>query len=102
MPYYDYDGAVRSALARVRRELKAAGISLGRVEGRYHAFGPAQKIVPGWNVARVGMSSTVALHFLSRTHKKADEAPPLVEVVALLRTKGLPFDERGWMTCRYG
>jgi len=36
-----YRGSVRSACARVRKIMKAAGITLGRVEGRYYACGPS-------------------------------------------------------------
>ncbi len=87
---------VPSALRKVRKVLRQAGFPLGKVIGRYLPFGPAQKIVPGWNAHRVGASDTIALLYRSPDYRsKADKGP----VLDLLRANDMPFDDRGWLDC---
>lgn len=100
MEEHRYWGEVPSALARCRKLLKAAGIPLYKIEGRYQYFGPAQKRTPGVQVHRVGCSSTIALHSWLGAHAKRDETRALEQrALAVLRAGGMQFDERGWLEC---
>jgi len=101
-----FQGTVKSALQRIRKELKAAGYDLGRTEGRYHPFGPEQKIIPGMTAHRIGCSRSIAIDYHSRiwTESDADKVERhRIEHEAwdMLRSKGLPIDQRGWMECLY-
>jgi hypothetical protein len=102
-----YPGTVKSALQAVRRTLKKAGLPLGKTVGTYQPFGRGQTTIEGFAITRVGVSSTVALHYKEadpgtydseknrRTRQKEADARDL------LRSKGFPFDDRGWMECEY-
>lgn len=86
-PYFQ--GTVRSALAKARRVLKASGLPLGKIEGRYATFGKSQRITPGWRVHRVGVSNHVSLYWLGATHDR--KRPSAVPVIELLAAAGLPI-----------
>ena len=97
-----YAGEHRSAIARAKRVLLAAGFSWSRTIGRYHPFANKQKTTPGVRVTRVGCSDTVALHAsggysseAARLQRRGEEARAL----EVLRAAGLPFDSRGWLEC---
>ncbi|HZN48396.1 MAG TPA: hypothetical protein VFB71_12285 [Ramlibacter sp.] len=88
-----YPGTVRSALTRTRRELKAAGFSLGKIVGRY----PNQHVVSGWNAKQVGCSNTIRVIYWNDSPGDVHDTP--ATVVPMLRARGLPFDDSGWMKC---
>jgi len=102
-----YNGTVKAGLQRIRQELKAAGYTMGRTEGRYHPFANTQKHYPGLEAHRVGCSRWISVYFFAhpgvfesdeaRVERKRVEA----EARQLLRDKGLPLDDRGWMECRF-
>lgn len=95
-----YPGYVASALKAVRRTLKQVGWPQGKVLGRYATFGPKQEIREGIGVHRLGASSTVALTWYERHYVPGVAKARVAEAVALLRDKGFPFDDRGWMKCK--
>ena len=58
-----YAGEYKSAIARAKRVLLAAGLPWSRTTGRYSPFGfQTQKTTAGVRVQRVGCSDTIALH----------------------------------------
>lgn len=95
-----YSHTVAAALAKTRRVLKAGGYELGKVTGRYSDYGSTQRIVPGWNVHRIGVSKTVALVCRGWT-RSIGSAADFPSVLSLLRSKNLPFDDRGWLECKH-
>lgn len=99
-----YKGEVKSAIARAKRVLLAAGFPWSKTTGRYHPFASTQKTTHGVKVTRVGCSNEVALHVRWRDYESGTEARSerhLIEAlaVATLREAGLPFDDRGWLKC---
>jgi hypothetical protein len=106
-PNTKYEGSVRSALARIRRELKRAGYEMGRTEGRYHPFASTQKVYPGMTAHRVGVSRWIAVDYsrpydvYESAEAKAERHRFEKEAFEFLRSKGLPLDERGWLECLY-
>ena len=102
-----FPGTVKSGLARIRRELKKLNYPLGKVEGRYHPFGPRQRITPGLEAHRVGCSRSIAISF-TRDHEihesdaQREERKAITRSAwATLRAAGLPIDDKGWMDCRF-
>ena len=61
-------GHYKSGLVRMRRVLKAAGVPMGKLIGRYAPFGAQQDIVEGIRVRRVGCGTSVSVHALVREH----------------------------------
>lgn len=97
-----YPGQVSSALKRVRKILRDAGYSLGKVTGPYSPFGNTQTSHEGPNASRVGCSRWISLHWTHSSpycRKKRSQWMP--EILALLREAGLPFDDKGWLECKY-
>lgn len=100
-----YHGNWKSAARRARRVLKAAGVPLYRVVGRYSPYGGAQKVEPGANVSRLGCSDAISLHarssassYYSATIAQADREL-FARALAALRADGLAFDDRGFLEC---
>lgn len=95
---YAYAGNYRSAIARAKRILLAAGFEWSVTTGRYTGWGdPPQKTTAGVRVQRIGCSTSIAV----RVHGAArgDNKPTEARAIEALRAGGLPFDDRGWLEC---
>jgi hypothetical protein len=93
-----YAGNYRSAIARAKRILLAAGFDWSVTTGRYRAFGgPSQRTSAGVRVQRIGCSDSIAVHVYGAP--RGDNRPTEERAVAALRAGGLPFDARGWLEC---
>ena len=101
-----YRGHLKSALARVRRELKKLDLPLGKVEGRYSPYGNEQKITAGLKAHQVGCSRTISVYFLHMHWHETDQQRDarkqvLRSAIEALRAVGLPFDDKGYMDCEF-
>ena len=106
-----FPGTVKSGLARIRRELKNLnqkyGYPLGKVEGRYHPYGPRQRITPGLQAHRVGCSRSISIsytvdHEIHETDAQREQRKSITRSAwVTLRARGLPVDDKGWMDCRF-
>ena len=94
-----YRGDVAAALRAVRRTLKTAGWPMGKSLGRYAPYGKPKETIEGIAVRRIGVSGTVALTWMEKSWTPGLAKAKVAEAVAVLRAKGFPFDERGWMVC---
>ncbi len=103
MTQHTYQGDYKSAIARAKRILLAAGFPWSKTTGRYSPFADTKRTSHGVRVTRVGCSTTIALHaylgrYAERGHTKLIEAC----AIATLREGGLPFDDRGFLDCTGG
>lgn len=109
-PVNEYQGDVRSALTAVRKALRDGGFTLQVSTGRFSQFGGGDKqSTAGFDLHRVGCGPWVAVGWrdeyrhgrtldqTTREERMAKDA----SAVAYLRSLGFPFDNRGWMTCRW-
>lgn len=102
-----FPGTVKSGLARIRKELKKLGYTLGKVEGRYHPYGEPQRVTPGINAHRVGCSRSIAVsytmsHSVHESDAQREERKAITHKAwAQLRAAGLPLDDKGWMDCEF-
>lgn len=104
-----YKGHINSARARVRNIIKLMGYPIGRIEGRYHPYGPEQTVIEGFRVSRVGCSRTLHVYYQISTARMGIESDASKQqrknlehlVWDELRKAGLPFDEKGYMDCEY-
>lgn len=88
--------------ARLRAVLKREGFPLSKTTGRYSPFDSSQIVTPGFKVARVGVSKSVAVHYRSSTRLMSDEDRATYAAgLAALCAAGYPVDERGWVTCEF-
>lgn len=99
-----YPGEYKSAIAKAKKILVAAGFPWSVTTGRYQPYGNTQVTTRGIRVTRVGYSSTVALHSYGYTgsfSSALDGERRLIEALAIatLREAGMPFDDRGWLAC---
>lgn len=99
-----YAGQYRSAIARAKRILLAAGFEWSRTIGRYSPFANTQRTTPGVTITRVGCSDTVAIHSHVDGWEHSEAARVAARemtqrAIAVLRAAGLPFDDRGWLEC---
>lgn len=103
LPQHSYPGEYRSAIARAKKVLVAAGFPWSTITGRYTPFNNTQKVTAGVTVRRIGCSETVSLHTRDRDlyTAEASEDRRLMQALAImtLREAGLPFDDRGWLAC---
>ena len=94
------DMAVASALAKIRKAFKEAGWPMGKVLGRYYAFGPSQTVIRGISVSRVGCSETIALHWKTPDHNESHKEHER-KAIEFLRALGFPVQDNGFIDCRY-
>lgn len=103
MRNHTYPGEYRSAIARAKRVLLAAGLPWSVTTGRYHPFANEQKTTNGVRVTRIGCSSTISLHVwgnhYSNPESRAADRALMQKALEVLRADGLPFDDRGWLEC---
>ena len=94
-----YVGEVKSCINAIRRTLTKHGWTLGKTLGRYYPFGAPQRILEGINVSRVGCSDSVAIVYRSVGNDARYVNCKIQEAIALLRSNGFMFDDRGWLEC---
>lgn len=98
-----YAGEYRSAIARAKRILLAAGFQWSVTTGRYQPFANTQVTTRGVRVTRVGCSDTVALHIwgdtLTSDAARQRRREMMASALETLRAAGMPFDDRGWLEC---
>ena len=92
---------MRSAIARSKRVLLAAGFPWSVITGRYSAYGNTQKVTTGIHVWRVGVSKTVSVNWRGEIFSTDFDSRTLRVALAVsaLRDAGLPYDDRGWLEC---
>jgi len=96
-----YPHSYTSALRRARRAMKAAGLPMGKIVGRYSPFGSSQTVIPGWYVSRLGCSETIALGCWEQKGTREERHAAKLAVIRLLRAAGLPFNAVGHLDCSY-
>ena len=97
-----YEGTYQAAIARAKRTLIKASFEWSVTRGRYHPFANTQTTTQGVRVTRVGCSSTIALHAWGYTYEPREVSQALeTKAIETLRAAGLPFDDRGYLECRY-
>ncbi len=98
-----YRGDYRSAIARSKKALIAAGFPWSVTTGRYTPYNNQQKTSHGVRVTRIGCSSTVAIHVYdgNSISEPARERRRWIEALAIqtMCEAGLPVDHRGWIDC---
>ena len=103
-PLNVYLGEYRSAIARAKKLLIAAGLPWSTTTGRYTPFFNRQHTTYGLRITRVGVSDSIALHVWGDNASISDEAKAKrkalqARALEVLRAGGLPFDDRGWLDC---
>lgn len=96
-----YLGEYRSAIARAKRALVAAGLPWSKTTGRYSPYFSQQRTTFGLRVTRIGCSDTIALNAYGdrRISMLAAQQELQAKGLEVLRAAGLPFDDRGWLVC---
>ena len=99
-----YPGEFKSAIAKAKKILVAAGFPWSVTTGRYQPYFNEQVTTRGVRVSRVGCSESIALHVYGYTHDISEERKQerrMMEALAIatLREAGMPFDDRGWLAC---
>jgi hypothetical protein len=93
----------KSAIAKAKKILVAAGIPWSKSTGRYSPFSQTKITTHGVKVHRIGCSDSIALHVYNgeRTSEAARNERRELEAKAIqiLRDAGMPFDDRGWLHC---
>lgn len=101
-------GEYRSAIARAKKVLLAAGFEWSRTTGRYSPYGGSQHTTMGAKVTRAGCSDFVSVSVHVNTAYGRDFSPAAKRaahfeyqrsVIEALRAGGMPFDDRGWLEC---
>lgn len=103
MSMHSYTGDYRSAIARAKKVLVAAGFPWSVKKGRYTPYFNQQTVSKGVKVTRIGCSESIAIHVSGYwTASEGDRSTNRwIEALAIatLREAGLPFDDRGWLAC---
>ena len=100
MTAHSYQGEYRSAIAKAKRILLAAGFTLSKTTGRYHPFARTQKTTHGVKVTRIGCSETISMYMHMGEHYDRDVMRSETALaLKALRDGGMPFDDRGWLAC---
>jgi hypothetical protein len=97
-----YAGEFKSAIARAKRALVAAGLPWSVTTGRYSPYFNEQKTTRGLRVTRLGCSDTVTVNVWGDYAIGAagnERRDLLAKALEVLRAAGLPFDDRGWLEC---
>lgn len=94
-----FDISYRSGIARAKKILIAAGFPWSVTSGRYSPFAQTQTTTRGVRVTRVGRSGTISVHVYREENRDTWRWMNAL-AVATLQDAGMPFDERGWLTCR--
>jgi hypothetical protein len=99
-----YPGSYKSAIARAKKVLLAAGFPWSVIKGRYSPYYNTQTVTSGIVVKRVGFSKKISVHF--RDSRAAYSESVFQEgllikalAIATLREAGLPFQDNGFLEC---
>lgn len=99
-----YAGTWKSAIARAKKVLVAAGFPWSVTAGRYTPFFNRQTTTKGVRVTRVGCSDTVSMSVWGYVHSTSEADREIVRwmqalAIQAMREAGLPVDDRGWIDC---
>lgn len=99
MRAHSYPWEYKSAIAKAKRVLQAAGVPWSSVTGRYAPYGSTKHWTHGVRVSRIGCSETIALHTYPHSQPRDETRALKEQALTALRAAGMPFDDRGWLAC---